>query len=145
MEWRLAPNVRAAKTSRVRLPARNSPRQSRSRRVSGLGLRFSSGDRGEGWSWLVIETETLPLHLDDASFCLRLAGDAVDGGKIRDIDGNSEEVPGRRTTCEITTASLESWLADKDGADGSAQGRCHGRMADFAGAGSCGPRGSTRL
>jgi len=52
-------------------------------------LRLSSGDDGEGGSWLVIETETLPLHLDDASFCLRLAGDAVDGGKVRDIDGDS--------------------------------------------------------
>jgi len=28
--------------------------------------------------------------------------------------GVLEEVPGRRTTCEITTASLDKWLSDRD-------------------------------
>ena len=78
-----------AKTSRVCLPARYGPRRSQPKARLGLGLRFSSGDGGEGWSWLVIETEALPLHLDNASFCLRLAGDAVDGRNVRDVDGDS--------------------------------------------------------
>src|SRR5579875_3121122 len=55
-----------------------------------VGTRLlGSRGHGEGGSWLVIETETLPLHLDDASFCLRLAGDAVDGGNVGDIAGDS--------------------------------------------------------